>query len=397
MHALWLALALVAAEPPVPAVAPVPVVAPVARVPAPPVAPALVTPERASPRPSAPGLPAPVEPAGAAPAPSAPATPGAAVPAAPAQPPPPLSQAAVEKLGQGDRAFLVHDYRNALFAYQDAVYLAPRSAVARVKLGRAYLALRYAARAVEQAELALAADPASADARRLLDEAKNPVARPAPAAAARTQPPRSAPTAVAPAAAPIAAAAPPKPRVYRLTPESNAVAPAGGPPASPAPHAAREAAAPRSRLDPAAAEGPRTVAVGAATLDPAAPAQAAGLTAGQRYRAALAQLQAREFAKADETLTDAILIEPRLAVAHAARASARFGLRRYREAATDYRTALELDPGLGTPLYGLAECYRVLGDAGSAAEMYARYARSGASDVREDLREIASRRAQELR
>ena len=54
-----------------------------------------------------------------------------------------------------------------------------------------------------------------------------------------------------------------------------------------------------------------------------------------------------------------------------------------------------LDPGMGTPLYGLAECYRVLGDP-SAAEMYGRYARSRAPDVREELRSIAARRAQEL-
>ncbi len=129
----------------------------------------------------------------------------------------------------------------------------------------------------------------------------------------------------------------------------------------------------------------------------AAPAAAPGRSARQRYREALALLERRDFARADEALTDAIAIDPRLAVAHAARASARFGLGRYREASTDYRAALALDPGLGTPLYGLAECYRVLGDARSAAEMYERYARSGAADVRGDLREIAAKRAQELR
>jgi tetratricopeptide (TPR) repeat protein len=202
--------------------------------------------------------------------------------------------------------------------------------------------------------------------------------------------------------------------LYRLTPEppaasepqpaaadaarAQAAAPAAAAQARPPPPA-REAEpdAPSDRPAPAAAEA-RTVAVGAAALDAAAePAPPPGRSAARRYLDALALLQSREYAKADETLTEAIAIDPRLAHAHAARASARFGLGRFRDAATDYRTALELDAGLGTPLYGLAECYRVLGDARRASEMYERYAQSGAADVRADLREIASKRAQELR
>jgi tetratricopeptide (TPR) repeat protein len=411
MHALSLALALVAAGPsaPAPAVAPVPVSAPAAAAATPLVAPSLISADPASP-PAAPAAPtAPVDaaasraatpaPSASAPAPPAapapaPASPAAAEPPAAPQPPP-LPQAAVEKLGQGDRAFLERDYRNALFAYQDVVYLAPKNPVARVKLGRAYLALRYATRAAEQAEVALAVEPANADARRLLEDARSPAARPVPPA---TSIPASAPAApAATASVESAAAAPAQPRVYRFTPEP-AAAPSEAPPPSSA--AAREPAAAPARAEPASAESARTVAaVAIEDAPPAAPAPGAapGRSAGRRYREALALLQSREFGKADETLTDAIAIDPRLAVAHAARASARFGLGRYREAATDYRTSLALDPGLGTPLYGLAECYRVLGDSRSAAEMYERYARSGAADVREDLRAIASKRAQELR
>jgi tetratricopeptide (TPR) repeat protein len=83
------------------------------------------------------------------------------------------------------------------------------------------------------------------------------------------------------------------------------------------------------------------------------------------------------------------------AVAFVARASARYGLGKHREAADDYEAALALDPRLGTPLWGLAECYRLLGDP-HAAEYYDRYAKSTSSDVREDLRELARRRAREL-
>jgi hypothetical protein len=131
------------------------------------------------------------------------------------------SQALVEKLGYGDRLFLAGEYRNALFAYLDAVYLEPRHAPARVKLGRAYLVLRYAAHAVVQAEAALALEPESAEASTLLEEARN--APPRPGAA----PPE------APGAAEAGAAAPrPGPRVFRLTPPAAGTA--AEPPLAPA-------------------------------------------------------------------------------------------------------------------------------------------------------------------
>jgi hypothetical protein len=57
---------------------------------------------------------------------------------------------------------------------------------ARVRLGRAYLALRYPAQAIAQAEAAIAADPGSGEARKLLDEASAAPAR----ASAPVPPPR---------------------------------------------------------------------------------------------------------------------------------------------------------------------------------------------------------------
>ena len=329
----------------------------------------------------------------------APATAGSPEPAPGASPPAPASvpvpsaplpQAAVEKLGQGDRAFLERDYRSALFAYQDAVYLAPRSPTARVKLGRAYLALRYTAQAIAQAEQALAVDPANADARKLAEDAKATLAggrAPArgsvPAAAQAVAPPPSAP------------AVQPAPRVFRFVPDSPEPAAA-----APAPSAA-SVAVPRTTAvvePPRDGAGAQASAEGAGGLVAAAPAAAPkGATAGQRYRAALEHVQNREFEKAIAALTEAIALDPRLAVAYAARASARFGLGKYREAAEDYRAALAFDPNLGTPVYGLAECYRVQGESRNAAEMYQRYAESRAPDVRDDLRAIAARRAQELR
>jgi tetratricopeptide (TPR) repeat protein len=119
-------------------------------------------------------------------------------------------------------------------------------------------------------------------------------------------------------------------------------------------------------------------------------------TAGQRYRAALDLVGRREYARAISELNEAILLDPRLAVAYAARASAQFGLGKVREAAEDYRAALGLAPDLATPLYGLGECHRLLGDPTQAAEYYGRYAESQAPDAREELREVARRRVAEL-
>jgi multidrug efflux pump subunit AcrA (membrane-fusion protein) len=50
-----------------------------------------------------------------------------------------------------------------------------------------------------------------------------------------------------------------------------------------------------------------------------------------------------------------------------------------------------------TPLFGLAECNRLLGQGVAAVDYYARYVASTASDVREDLRAEARKRLGELR
>lgn len=296
------------------------------------------------------------------------AAPAAAAPvAAPAQPAPapgataerpPASvvptQAVIDRLGQGDRLLLEGDRRGALFAYQDAVYAQPGYAPARVRLGRAYLALRYPDFAIAQAEEALAVDPASAEARKLLEEARAAPPRPKLGAAVAPS---------APAASLTPASAPPGGRVFKLTPDGGAAPVA----AAPAPAADAPVSASQRQLG------------------------------AQHYRAALAYLQHREWASAVAALSDAILADPTLAVAYSARGSAQFGLGKYREASEDYAAAMRLDPGLATPVYGLAECYRVLGDGKKAAELYDRYAASGSADVRADLRALARKRADDLR
>jgi tetratricopeptide (TPR) repeat protein len=168
-------------------------------------------------------------------------------------------------------------------------------------------------------------------------------------------------------------------------PAATAVPVSPAAPGSPAATASPQART--YRLSPGALDAPAPVP------GPAAPA--AATSAAQRYRTALALVSRRDFAGAITLLNEAIALDPRLAVAYTARASARFGLGRFRDAADDYKAAIGLDPALATPLYGLAECYRLLGDP-LAAELYRRYAASRAPDVREDLRAVAHDRAEDL-
>jgi tetratricopeptide (TPR) repeat protein len=309
-------------------------------------------------------------------APAAP-TPAAAAPAAAAASPvsalavaPPASaprrataptQPVLDKLAAGDRALAAGDLRGALFAFQDAVYAQPSYPFARVKLGRAYLALRYSALAAAQADEALALDPASPDALELAKAARSPMPpRPAPAAELV---PASSSLPVNARAAAVRTEGPPSegPRVYRLADPTELA-----PDAAPAAAAPAPTAAPRS-----------------------------GSSAAQRYRAGVELFSRREYRSAVAELDQAIALDPYLAAAYTARASAHFGLGSTRAAAEDYQEALSLDPAVATPLYGLAECYRVLGHP-AAAELYERYSRSRAADVREDLRASAERRAREL-
>jgi tetratricopeptide (TPR) repeat protein len=290
-----------------------------------------------------------------------------AVPAAPAEPeraptaavdppatavasPPPATPAPtgalLEKLGAGDRAFLAGDYRPALFAYQDAVYMEPTSAVARIRLARAYVALGHPEQAGLQLKVALELDPGNAEARRMAEEMANP----APAAPRRE-------ASIVSVANPAQATAP-APKLYRLTDE------AGGP-APPI----------------AAAAAPTSPEIQAA--------------ASRHYRNALAMIRDRDFAGAIAELDQALRLNPRLGVAHAARASALHGLGRFQEAVGDYEAALKLSPELATPLYGLAETYRQLQDP-RAGDYFARYAGSTAGDVQPELRETARQRAIQL-
>jgi tetratricopeptide (TPR) repeat protein len=128
---------------------------------------------------------------------------------------------------------------------------------------------------------------------------------------------------------------------------------------------------------------------------PAAQPSAAVGAAAQRYRAALSLYIQRDYLGAIAELDAAITLDPNLAVAYTARGSSKFGLGKFREAAADYKAALDLDATRAEPIWGLAECQRMLKDP-AAPDTYRRYASSVSGDVNEDRRSKARRWATEL-
>ncbi|WP_164017304.1 tetratricopeptide repeat protein [Pyxidicoccus trucidator] len=119
--------------------------------------------------------------------------------------------------------------------------------------------------------------------------------------------------------------------------------------------------------------------------------------ARRAYEQGVQRIGSRDYGGALTSLTQAIQLEPMLAVAYTARGSANIGLRRYAEAASDYQYAMELEPGSASPLYGLAESYRALGRNAEARGLYERYASSSATDVRSQLQEESRQKAAKLR
>jgi tetratricopeptide (TPR) repeat protein len=118
--------------------------------------------------------------------------------------------------------------------------------------------------------------------------------------------------------------------------------------------------------------------------------------ARERYTAAVKLIHERKYAEAIPVLDEALQKKPGYGVALVARGSAHMGLLQYEAAAADYSAARASDPSLASPLFGLAEAYRAMGQAGKAAQMYKEYAASSAPDVQPPLRDYAAKNAQAL-
>jgi tetratricopeptide (TPR) repeat protein len=249
------------------------------------------------------------------------------------------------KIAEGDSALAAKDFRMALYAYQDAIMADPKNVPARVKAGQVYAKMGHDPEAIEQWNKAIALDPSNAEAQEALGAAfaRREMRRPAPQG-----------TTVVTVAQPAAAAPAPSP------------APAPAPAANPAPAA------------------------------PTAPASGDEAAARRHYSAGVALIHDRKYEPALAELDQAIALRPTYANALIARGSARISLGRFQEAAQDYTAARAADPALASPLFGLAEAYRQLGDAPRAIELYRAFAESNAPDAQPNLKAYAKQTADSL-
>ena len=103
----------------------------------------------------------------------------------------------------------------------------------------------------------------------------------------------------------------------------------------------------------------------------------------------------RRYADSIVALNAALQLQPKLAVAYVARGSANVGLGRYPDAVQDYLKGLAIDGNQASPLFGLGEAYRGLGDRARAARYYQECAQSTAPDAGA-VRELARKRYADL-
>lgn len=242
---------------------------------------------------------------------------------------------AVLRIRDGDRMFQQKRFREALDAYQDAVRLDDQSTNAILKLGLAHANLGQYQEAIDRWESVLRLDPGNKYAQTYIERA-----RPRLAAAPTSNSPKPVDT-----ASPVAAAVAPTP----------------------------------------SAPAPRT-----------APSPQDQAVARDEYRKAVALINASRFAESLGPLQNALDRHPTFVNAYVARGGAYLGLRRYEEAAADYRKSLELNSNLATPLYGLGRVYEKLGDKAKAIDFYRRYAASNAPDAQSTLKRRADQAADAL-
>jgi tetratricopeptide (TPR) repeat protein len=295
----------------------------------------------------------------------------ASAPAAAATAPAPggVSAGAAPHIKEGDRAFTSKKYRDALFAYQDALQIDPRSVEALAKAGDSYAKLGYGDEAIDHWNRALALDPSYSAARDSLSAYQARRSGKAAEASAPPVAPAAAPGSAPPAAAPPAPVAAPQP--------VPAPAPAPAPPpaqAAPAPPPAQ------------AAPSPAPAARAAPAQDPAR----------AHYVSGVGLVRERKFAEAISEFDQALATHPGFAVALVARGSAKIGLGKYQDAIDDYTAARAADANLAAPIFGIAEGYRGLGQNDKAAEFYRAFAASSAPDAQAQLKQYALQYAQAL-
>jgi tetratricopeptide (TPR) repeat protein len=255
------------------------------------------------------------------------------------------------KIAEGDSALTAKDFRMALYAYQDAIMADPKNVPARVKAGQVYAKMGHDPEAIEQWNKAIALEPSNAEAQEALG-----------AAFARRE-------------------------MRRPAPQGTTVVTVAQPGSAAGAQAAASVAAPAANPSPAANPAPPI---------PPAPASGDEAAARRHYSAGVGLIHDRKYEPAVAELDQAIALRPGYANALIARGSARISLGRFQEAAQDYAAARAADPALAAPLFGLAEAYRQLGDAGKAIELYRAFADSNAPDAQPNLKAYAKQTADSL-
>ncbi len=245
--------------------------------------------------------------------------------------------AAISKIREGDQYFNQKRYREALFAYQDAVKLDDQSVNGLLKMGLAYANLNYFKEAIEKWQRVLELDPNDRYAKAYITRAQERL----------NQSPNTPPS--------------DQPRPVGL---GSGLATGGEEPAAPA--------------------------------APARVSEADRTAARAAYRRAVADMGQGQFPQAIQELTLSIQRDPGFINAWVARGGAYLGARSYDESASDYRKSLQLDPTLATPLYGLGRVYDKLGDRAKACDFYRRYGHSTGRDAQQRLQQEALAQASQL-
>ena len=114
------------------------------------------------------------------------------------------------------------------------------------------------------------------------------------------------------------------------------------------------------------------------------------------YRTGVGLIREKRYDQAVTELDQSLLLKPNFTSGMIARGSAKIGLGRFPDALADYAAAQSADPSLASPLFGLAEAYRGLGQAEKAADLYRRFASSTAPDAPPNLKLYALQNAQVL-
>src|SRR5262249_27846558 len=114
------------------------------------------------------------------------------------------------------------------------------------------------------------------------------------------------------------------------------------------------------------------------------------------YTTGVGLVRDRRYDDAIVELDRSLKAKPGFAVALVAHGSARIGQGGFEDAIADYTAAQRADPALASPLFGLAEAYRSMGQNEKAADLFRQFAASQAPDAEPGLKDYALQNAQAL-